>query len=54
MRNIEQTFQPNNDWTGGEDRYVPDDLPLLLWSSRPEPQDYVAHLNRDKDENARG
>ena len=31
-----------------QDRPVPDDLSLLLRSSRPQPQDDVAHLDRDK------
>lgn len=37
-----------NHMTDGEDRYVPDDLPLLLRTTGPEPQDYVADLDREK------
>lgn len=34
--------------TEKEDRCIPDNLSLLLRSSRPEAQDYVANLDQDK------
>lgn len=34
--------------TDEEDTHVPDDLPFLLRSARPEAQDYVANLDQDK------